>query len=113
MHLHNWDMRDDESFTKLVELIQKLQEWGIESGVQVQLVSFVAVYNGKAVLEALLSCQEAAELPIRGGQLLPEMWSSMGFFIGKVLERGKNPFSCRFRGDRFNSCKDAPSAKVL
>ncbi len=92
MHMHNWDMRDDRSFLQLVQLIQKLQDWEIDTGVQVQIVSLATVYNGKDVLDALLLCQEADELPICEGRLLPDMWSSIGILLGKLLEDGKNPF---------------------
>ena len=59
------------------------------------------------------ACSCADELPIRVGQLVPEMFDSTGMFIDRVLSSGRNPFSIRFRTYAYNSCIDpaTPAAK--
>ena len=45
--MFNWFLRDDASHKELEILCFQWQSWGIDAGVQAQLVSFSSVYNGR------------------------------------------------------------------
>ena len=109
MHSHNWWIKDDQAHKDLTNLLRKWQAWGIDQHVQVQLVSFTSVYNGKAVYVALDAVKDEQNLPIRANQLLPEMWQSMDAFVREILSAGDNPFSIRLRTRNYNACKDTRS----
>lgn len=112
MHNHNWLLSDDAAHKQLERLVQKWLEWGVDVGVQIQLISLASVYNGKAVSAALDACTCIADLPIQAHQLLPEMWDAMTFFFDKILASGSNPFSIRFRGYAYNACLNPPSVQA-
>ena len=112
MHMHNWWLQDDSAHTDLEKLVTIWQRWGVDAGVQAQLVSLINVFNGKDVLSALSKCKCREELPIQYGQLIPEMWSTMEAFLDKVLGNDCNPFSCRFRGYAYSACLDPWSEKA-
>ena len=115
MHHHNWWLQDDAAHKELVKLVRKWQQWNVDVGVQVQLVSLTCVYNGKHVAASLQGCTCITELPIKLGQLIPEMCDSISSFIAKVWSSGHNPFSVRFRTYAYNACKDpaGPQARAM
>jgi len=83
MHNHNWFLSDDAAHKQLERLVQKWMEWGVDTGVQVQLISLTSVYNGKAVAAALDACTCADQLPIQVGMppLCPYIYPSSHLFV--------------------------------
>ena len=112
MHFHNWLIVDDAAVQQMIRLVQTWQCWGVKTSVQVQLISLLTVFNGKAVGDQLEKCANKTELPIQSSQLMLAMFEQIQTFIAKVLADGRNPFSIRFRLSAHNSCKVPSSTKA-
>ena len=109
MYFHNWWVEDDSAHQALEDLVAKWFAWGIDMGVVVQLVSFVQVFSGKAVVQSLLKREKVEDIPIRAGQQIPDMQKAVSRFVANLMSSGKNPFSCRFRICAHNECVDFKS----
>ena len=49
MHMHNWWIRDDAAHKDLERLVIIWNTWKLDVGLQVQLISFISVFNGRHV----------------------------------------------------------------
>ncbi len=110
MHHHNWWMRSDAAHNALAELAHKWVEWGVDPGVQVDLVSPASVENGKCVTTMLRNGCCAEGLPIKLGHIIPALQASLGSFVERILWNVQHPVPARLRTYVYSRCKDDPQS---
>ena len=107
MHFHNVVLVDDSWYKRVEALVLKWLcscSWQLRVDHIVQLVSFLHVFSGDAVLWAVEAIGDPSGLPILQQGLIHEQEERMLAFLSDVLKAGGNPFSIRTQRVLRNAC---------
>ena len=99
-HWHHVLIENDKWVSDLLVLVERTLGWAVPIPRQVQIISFLNIYNSQGMMAATLAMNAVQELPRAA---IP---SIMSFMLDK-RKQGINPFTWRFRLEAHNSCKSS------